>query len=275
MRIFHIATVADWEGAQRAGSYTTSTRGRTLAEEGFIHASREDQWRGVRERFYADVDEPLVLLTIDTDRLVSPVVEEAPGGGVDETFPHIYGPLNTDAVTSAVPIELSDLWICPRCGARLVSRNLFHSCGQFTLEDLFARADPSVLALARSYVEMLHRLGDVQVLPQRTRLVCVARVRFAGLYPRRDGFLASFALHRWLDSERIVKTADYGPRWRGHFVMVRAEADLDVELMAWLQESHDVVGLQRDLRPPAAADPDASSCCPPARRPRRPRPSSG
>jgi hypothetical protein len=27
-------------------------------------------------------------------------------------------------------------------------------------------------------------------------------------------FLASFALHRWLDSPRIVKTADYRPRWR-------------------------------------------------------------
>ena len=109
---------------------------------------------------------------------------------------------------------LPAVWICPRCGARLVSRNLWHSCGQFTLEELFARADPSVLQLARAYVAMLHSLGDVQVLPQKTRLVCVARVRFAGLHPRRDGFLAAFALRRWLDSPRIVKTADYRSRWR-------------------------------------------------------------
>lgn len=108
------------------------------------------------------------------------------------------------------PDRLPDLWICPRCGARLVSRNLSHSCGQFTLEDLFSRADSSVLAVAR-----------------------------------------------WLGSERIVKTADYGPRWRGHFVMVRTEADLDDELRGWLQESYDVVGLQRGLRSPADADPDA------------------
>jgi hypothetical protein len=31
---------------------------------------------------------------------------------------------------------------------------------------------------------------------------------------RKHWFLASFALHRWLDSPRMVKTADYGPRWR-------------------------------------------------------------
>ena len=95
---------------------------------------------------------------------------------------------------------------------------------------------------------MLYTLGDVQVIPQKTRLTCVARVRFAGLQPRKDGFLASFALRRWLESPRIIKTEDYGPLWRLHLVSVRAEADLDDELRAWLQESHDVVGTQSDLR---------------------------
>jgi Domain of unknown function (DUF5655) len=144
--------------------------------------------------------------------------------------------------------DLPSLWLCPRCGARLVSRNLWHSCVQVTLEELFASSEPSVLELARTYVSMLHSLGDVQVIPQRTRLVCVARVRFAGLSPRKDGFLASFSLHRWLDSPRIVKTADYGPRWRSHYVLVQSQADLDDELMTWLQEAHDVVGMQSGLR---------------------------
>ena len=47
---------------------------------------------------------------------------------------------------------------------------------------------------------------------------------------------------------RIVKHADYGPRWHGHFVVVQSESDLDDELKAWLQEAHDVVGLQSGLR---------------------------
>jgi uncharacterized protein (DUF952 family) len=103
-RIFHIATIADWEAAQRSGSYTTSTRGRTLVEEGFIHASHEDQWQGVRERFYAGVTEPLVLLAIDPDKLDAPVVEEVPDGE-SRAFPHIYGPLNADAVVRAIPLD--------------------------------------------------------------------------------------------------------------------------------------------------------------------------
>jgi hypothetical protein len=153
---------------------------------------------------------------------------------------------------------LPAVWICPKCGARLVSPNLWHSCGQYTLETLFAGAAPGVLELARAYVAMLHSFGDVQVIPQKTRLVCVARVRFAGLSPRKRGFQASFALHRWLDSPRIVKQVDYGPRWRGHYVSVQVGTDLDDELCGWLQEAHDVVGLQAGLADRTGRRPRAS-----------------
>ena len=49
----------------------------------------------MRSRYYADVGEPLLLLTIDTDLLTSPWQEDPVG---DDTYPHIYGPLNPDAV---------------------------------------------------------------------------------------------------------------------------------------------------------------------------------
>jgi hypothetical protein len=136
------------------------------------------------------------------------------------------------------------IWMCPRCGARLVSRNLSHSCGSFSLEKLFASSTAETLDLARGYIAVLSSLGDVQIIPQKTRLVAVARVRFAGLVPRKQGFLANFALHRWVAGQRIVKTEDYGPRWRFHHVRIRIPADVDDELREWLQESHDTVGLQ-------------------------------
>ncbi len=105
--IFHLALASDWAAAQRAGAYTTSTVGRTLAEEGFIHCSRGDQWTTVRDLYYGDVAEPLLLLQIDTDRLDVPVVEEPPEPGSTETFPHMYGPLPLDAVVKAIPVPVS------------------------------------------------------------------------------------------------------------------------------------------------------------------------
>lgn len=112
--IFHLALASEWAAAEESGAYTTSTLGRSLAEEGFIHASRADQWTAVRDRFYADVAEPLVLLEIDTDRLDVPVVEEPPAPGVEETFPHIYGRLPASAVVKAIPLSPGTTAAAPR-----------------------------------------------------------------------------------------------------------------------------------------------------------------
>jgi uncharacterized protein (DUF952 family) len=104
MRIYHLALLREWEEAMASGSYTTSTLGVSLEQEGFLHASHEHQWQDVRARFYADVEAPLVLLVIDTDLLAAPVVEEVPDGA-DQAFPHIYGPLETSAVVEVRPLD--------------------------------------------------------------------------------------------------------------------------------------------------------------------------
>lgn len=101
--IYHIATRADWERAQRDGEYTTSTRDRTLAEQGFIHASDADQVATVANLFYGGLTD-LVLLVIDTAALAPPWRYD-PVPGSDKPFPHIYGPLNTTAVTGTLPLE--------------------------------------------------------------------------------------------------------------------------------------------------------------------------
>ena len=100
--IFHIATAADWAAAQRTGAYTTSTRGVTLEQDGFIHAARHEQVAEVWRRYYADAGEPLVVLTIDTDRLTSPWREDQVG---DTTYPHVYGPLHPSAVVRVQTLD--------------------------------------------------------------------------------------------------------------------------------------------------------------------------
>ncbi|MBB2914280.1 uncharacterized protein (DUF952 family) [Streptosporangium becharense] len=101
MTILHLALAADWDDARRAGEYRMSSIGRTLEEEGFIHACADhDQLCGVVERFYRDVTDPLVLLVIDPAGLD---VRFETAVDVPETFPHIYGPLPVSAVVSAAP----------------------------------------------------------------------------------------------------------------------------------------------------------------------------
>ena len=81
-----------------------STLGRTLDEEGFIHCSADGaQGATVLHNYYGQLDEPLVVLVIDTDRVPSEIRYEVPGGASD-AFPHIYGPLPVDAVVAIAPV---------------------------------------------------------------------------------------------------------------------------------------------------------------------------
>jgi len=102
--IFHLAFEADWEAAQVTGEYRVSTRGRTLEEEGFIHLASASQLAGVARRFYANVAEPLVVLSVDLLELADEVRLEVPPGA-SEAFPHLYGPLPVAAVADVRPFD--------------------------------------------------------------------------------------------------------------------------------------------------------------------------
>ena len=99
--IYHIATTADWNRACRDREYTTSTRGLTLAEQGFIHASTVGQVALVANAFYRGAPD-LLLLVIDTG-LVGPEIRYEHVSGQADPYPHIYGPLNLGAVLEARP----------------------------------------------------------------------------------------------------------------------------------------------------------------------------
>lgn len=93
MLIYHIVLPENW-----APFDTELYAARSLETEGFIHCSFEDQVEAVIKRYYAGTDE-IVVLAIETDRLMSRVVNEA--STANEIYPHIYGPVNRDAIVSS------------------------------------------------------------------------------------------------------------------------------------------------------------------------------
>jgi uncharacterized protein (DUF952 family) len=100
--IFHVALRPDWDAARAAGRYEMSSRGVTLADEGFIHASSHEQLPGTLETFYGDLD-PATLVVLEIDPAAceaagSPVAyEHVPGA---RAFPHVYGPIPVGAVVA-------------------------------------------------------------------------------------------------------------------------------------------------------------------------------
>lgn len=90
MVIYHIVLPDDW-----AAFESDLYRHASLGTEGFIHCSFAGQLDGVIERYYGGAERVFVL-EIDTDRLMSRSVNEPSTNS--EIYPHIYGPINRDAI---------------------------------------------------------------------------------------------------------------------------------------------------------------------------------
>lgn len=91
MFIYHIVLPEVWARFKSRPSYQPDS----LAAEGFIHCSYPSQLEAVLKRYYSGVEKVLIL-KIDTEKLLSKLVKEASTN--DEMYPHIYGRLNLNAV---------------------------------------------------------------------------------------------------------------------------------------------------------------------------------
>ncbi len=97
--LVHLCSQAAWQAAQQAGGY----RPASLETEHFIHLSRPEQILRVANALYRGTPD-LILLWLDPIKLTSALRWEAVE---DDTFPHLYGPLNLEAVVgiSAFPCD--------------------------------------------------------------------------------------------------------------------------------------------------------------------------
>ncbi len=100
--IYHMTLRSVWEAQPLDRPY----RGDTLASEGFIHCTGDpDLLVDVANRFYRGEAGDFVILHIDPARVKSEIKWEAADGA---SFPHIYGPLNMDAVIDVTPFPRDD-----------------------------------------------------------------------------------------------------------------------------------------------------------------------
>lgn len=90
--LLHICARDAWHEAQQRGDY----RAESLITEGFIHCSTPEQVAATANLLFRGC-QGLVLLVIDGGIVTAPIKVEDAGGG--QYFPHVYGPLNLDAIT--------------------------------------------------------------------------------------------------------------------------------------------------------------------------------
>ena len=108
--VFHIINESAWANAQGNDGYSPDG----FASEGFIHLSRKSQILRPANLLYTGQTD-LVLLVIEVARLTAELLYEPGSHGEAELFPHLYGPLNLDAVVEVVafPCEADGSFVLP------------------------------------------------------------------------------------------------------------------------------------------------------------------
>lgn len=132
------------------------------------------------------------------------------------------------------------LWKCPACGHRFVLANLWHSCGNYPLEDHFARKDPNVRRVFDAIVGVARDCGPVTVYAQKTRIVLQHRVRFASVVTRKRWLILGLWLKRRVEHPALtgyepIGTAGYYPKFQ-----LCEPSDIDGKLRGLLGEAYGV-----------------------------------
>jgi hypothetical protein len=117
---------------------------------------------------------------------------------------------------------------------------MWHSCGRFKLEDLFARSEPHVFKIFQKFKRMVESSGPVTMIPQKTRVVFMVRMRFAGATVRKTNLRIGLILERKLAADpRIEKIETFGPLCHGHYFRIERASQLDRAMQRWIREARD------------------------------------
>lgn len=135
---------------------------------------------------------------------------------------------------------LKPLWRCPKCGHRFVTANLSHSCGRYDLAHHFAGKDPIVRKLFDRFLRVVRAQGRVTMYPQKTRIICMVRVRFAGATTRKGGLDVHLWLKRRARHAVLRKVEFYPPREYVHYFRFERLHSFDAAFAALVGEAYQV-----------------------------------
>jgi len=140
------------------------------------------------------------------------------------------------------------LWTCPKCGAKFVSKNLWHSCGEATLEEWKAGMGPRALELYDRFEALIAACGEYHIAPAKTRIAFMGRVRFANITSLSErGMTCTFALPAPLSGPRFAKVEEVVPDWWVQRLRITDAEQLDAEVQGWIRESYRLMGMQERL----------------------------
>lgn len=125
---------------------------------------------------------------------------------------------------------------CPNCGRPLTKANSWHLCEKRSVEDLFQKKPPELLALCKQLLSKMKRWKGLQYSATKNCIVCVHKTSFCIIRPMKAALDIKFYLGYEHHEFPVYKAEAWGKKW-GHYIRLHDEEDLDEIVVSLLKES--------------------------------------
>lgn len=113
-----------------------------------------------------------------------------------------------------------------------------HSCGRWELDAHFRGKANAVREAFDRLRQLIESCGPVEMIPQKTRIVFLTRMRFAAVMPRSTWLDGHLNMARAIRDPRFTKVVRYGPATYTHSFRARDASFFDAKFAAFVRESY-------------------------------------
>jgi hypothetical protein len=141
------------------------------------------------------------------------------------------------------------MWTCLSCGALYVTKSMWHSCGQFTVEEFLKGKSEKAIRLYHYFLGEYQKIGPIIIHPAKTRITFMVKVRFSGVSRLGKDYIAGgFWLREKIESPKFYRI-EFIPKdnYILHF-KIYEESDIDKEFRNYMKMAY-AIGERKPIRP--------------------------
>lgn len=131
------------------------------------------------------------------------------------------------------------LWTCPKCGRQFERTGQSHSCRSFPLAQHFKGKHYGTLLYEKFKQTVKKQVGSFKIESLECCIHFTCTFTFAAVKIFKDKIRVDFSLSRKIKNKRINQFVQMSANRCLYIINISNEAEIDEELMGWIQEAHD------------------------------------
>jgi len=130
------------------------------------------------------------------------------------------------------------MWICPKCQRKFKNRNQDHSCGIYSIEQVFEKIPLEIYTVFKTIHDIVKSYGDMQIRAVKNGVMFSVKSTFLALKPHSKYLAVEFACGSTHDEFPVEKCIQISKTEFAHILRVEKIDEVDDQLIDWLNEAY-------------------------------------